>query len=354
MLKVFRMAELKSASKEFCCRAMAVTRPRVARTARARVLAATLLALALLLCTPPARVQQQTAPPATPPAAASGAQTAQKQGESNSPAASSASNAPTASSTDAALDALAVKMAAAIVKLKARTVAVFDFDSAQDKTPLLGVKLADKFNEALERNTAAFTITGRLHPPVWMGAAIKCGGTDVHLDAAQKAGAKLAVFGKVSLEGETLTLDVEGMRVDNEKRTKTFRVQLPLTPELRELALPLQDTAGAEKTADESSTASVAKAGTKGIGFPSCAYCPRAEYSDDAVRHKISDNVVLLVLVGADGTAKDITVAKCAGYGLDEKAVEAVKNWKFKPATDADGKPVAARVPIEVDFHLGS
>jgi TonB family protein len=40
------------------------------------------------------------------------------------------------------------------------------------------------------------------------------------------------------------------------------------------------------------------------------------------------------------------------GYGLDEEAYNTIKKWKFKPATEKDGTPVAAVVPVEVTFRL--
>ena len=55
--------------------------------------------------------------------------------------------------------------------------------------------------------------------------------------------------------------------------------------------------------------------------------------------------------VGADGVPRDIKVARSVGLGLDEKAIETVKTWKFDPGTK-DGKPVATYATIEVAFHL--
>jgi TonB family protein len=57
------------------------------------------------------------------------------------------------------------------------------------------------------------------------------------------------------------------------------------------------------------------------------------------------------LVVGEDGKPRDIKVTKPLGKGLDEKAVEAVRSWKFDPARK-DGKPVAVQIAVEVDFHL--
>lgn len=92
--------------------------------------------------------------------------------------------------------------------------------------------------------------------------------------------------------------------------------------------------------------------GCSGNSMPACIYCPRADYTDEAVKARYQGSVFLLVVVGADGRATDIQIAKGLGMGLDEKAVEKVRTWRFKPAVGPDGKPIAMQVSIEVLFHL--
>jgi protein TonB len=93
-------------------------------------------------------------------------------------------------------------------------------------------------------------------------------------------------------------------------------------------------------------------AGTGGYGSPTCLYCPSPAFSDEAVKAKYQGVVELLAVITADGRATDIKVAKGLGLGLDEKAVEAVRNWRFKAALGPDGKPTSVRQLIEVTFHL--
>jgi TonB family protein len=59
-----------------------------------------------------------------------------------------------------------------------------------------------------------------------------------------------------------------------------------------------------------------------------------------------------MVVIQADGRATDIHVSQGLGLGLDEKAIEAVRAWRFKPALGPDGRPAAVRMPIEVTFRL--
>jgi periplasmic protein TonB len=91
-----------------------------------------------------------------------------------------------------------------------------------------------------------------------------------------------------------------------------------------------------------------------GPGFiaPMCAYCPIPTYTDDARHVKVQGTVTLQVLVGADGRAQDIRIIKGVGYGLDERAVETIRGWKFIPAHDSSKRTVAAWVTIEAVFRL--
>jgi periplasmic protein TonB len=66
---------------------------------------------------------------------------------------------------------------------------------------------------------------------------------------------------------------------------------------------------------------------------------------------KYRGTVVLLIVVGPEGTVLDVKVVRTLKVELDEKAIEAVKKWKFEPATKK-GTPVAVQVPVEVDFSL--
>ncbi len=92
--------------------------------------------------------------------------------------------------------------------------------------------------------------------------------------------------------------------------------------------------------------------GTGGVGYPSCLYCPEPQYSEDARKAKYQGTVVLEVIIHPDGHATNIRIVKGPGLGLEEKAVEAVRTWRFKPARGPDGKPVATLTPIEVTFRL--
>jgi len=89
-----------------------------------------------------------------------------------------------------------------------------------------------------------------------------------------------------------------------------------------------------------------------GMTLPTCLYCPNPGYTDEARESKLQGMMTLAVLVGPDGRASDIRVARGLGMGLDDRAREAVRTWRFAPARDPARHPVATWITIEVVFRL--
>jgi periplasmic protein TonB len=93
------------------------------------------------------------------------------------------------------------------------------------------------------------------------------------------------------------------------------------------------------------------KVGKDGVTAPRATYSPPREFSEQTRQAKYQGSVVLMATVSASGKVVDVKVLSRLGMGLDEKAIEAVRRWKFKPATK-DGKPVAVQVAVDVAFRL--
>lgn len=89
-----------------------------------------------------------------------------------------------------------------------------------------------------------------------------------------------------------------------------------------------------------------------GVTPPRATYVAVPQYSEEARRKRIEGVVLLSTLVTEQGSPTDVRVEKGVGYGLDENAARAVSQYRFQPATDPDGKPVAVRVHVEVSFQL--
>ncbi len=90
-----------------------------------------------------------------------------------------------------------------------------------------------------------------------------------------------------------------------------------------------------------------------GVSLPQVVKQVAAQYTSEAMRQMIEGEVVLDVVVKSDGEVGDVTVKQSldAVYGLDQEAIKAMKQWRFKPGTK-DGKAVAVRVDVKMRFTL--
>jgi TonB family protein len=100
----------------------------------------------------------------------------------------------------------------------------------------------------------------------------------------------------------------------------------------------------------ELGTMGVARVGN-GVTPPQVLIRHEPEYTQEARKIKYNATVALWLVVGADGVPHDIKVIRAVGMGLDEKAVEAVSTWRFRPGTK-DGQPVAVQANIEINFRI--
>jgi protein TonB len=84
---------------------------------------------------------------------------------------------------------------------------------------------------------------------------------------------------------------------------------------------------------------------------PSLLYSVEPEFSEEARKAKFSGDVQVYLWVDEHGNPSHIRVVRGVGMGLDEKAVEAVRQYKFKPALQ-NGKPVKVDLYVNVDFRI--
>ncbi len=87
------------------------------------------------------------------------------------------------------------------------------------------------------------------------------------------------------------------------------------------------------------------------VSQPIPIYKPEPEYSEEARKAKYSGTVLLSLVIDEHGNTRDIHVVRPLGLGLDEKAIEAVSHWRFRPALKG-GHPVAVQAQVEVNFRL--
>jgi protein TonB len=88
-----------------------------------------------------------------------------------------------------------------------------------------------------------------------------------------------------------------------------------------------------------------------GVSSPVAIYKVEPEYSEEARKAKFQGTVVLSIVIDERGYPTNFKVVRPLGLGLDEKAIEAVQKWRFRPGMK-EGHPVAVLATVEVNFRL--
>jgi TonB family protein len=248
---------------------------------------------------------------------------------------------------EAKIDALADQMAASLSNGTLKTVTVFDF-VGPDEAAAVGQRLAADFRAALAKSANGIQVEDRsqlldlLRKDKLAPDGISDAGTASWV--LKPTQTQAFILGTLSNGSDGLQLSVEAFRVERSQRISKFETSLPLTDDLKAFI--------EENKKRKDVFGSLPRASTKGHSSPSCIYCPQARYSAEASRAKFQGNVVLEITVDEDGHARDIRVKRGLPLGLTGQAIEAVQEWRFKPAVDPDGNPVAVRTAVEMTFHL--
>ena len=88
-----------------------------------------------------------------------------------------------------------------------------------------------------------------------------------------------------------------------------------------------------------------------GVSAPVLIFSVEPEFSEEARKAKVAGNVLVNLWVDTNGNPSHVHVIRGVGMGLDEKAMEAVRQYKFKPAME-NGKPVLVELNVEVNFQI--
>ena len=88
-----------------------------------------------------------------------------------------------------------------------------------------------------------------------------------------------------------------------------------------------------------------------GVSAPQLIFSVEPEFSEEARKAKVAGNVLVNLWVDTNGNPSHVRVIRGVGMGLDEKAKEAVMQYRFKPAME-NGKPVLVELNVEVNFKI--
>jgi TonB family protein len=127
-------------------------------------------------------------------------------------------------------------------------------------------------------------------------------------------------------------------------------VGIPLSAQLSSSSTDSYQTRSKTQPEADERQEQIHHASEKGLVPPHPIRRPDAEFSEQARSLHATGIVTLTLVVDQSGDARGIRIAHARGLGLDERAVEKVKTWKFVPASK-DGKPVNVEIAVEMNFH---
>jgi len=252
----------------------------------------------------------------------------------------------TTPSTDLAISKLAAGIAKPLQKSRAKKVVVADLLGPDGQKHPAGRYLAVRLSESLQKEYPKLEVIERPKQeagsndggdPEDKGVAL-----EKAKDWARKLGANVVITGSLAKISQGIGVSLSA--VSSQGSERMFGQANGLIPFTDQIA-------GLSPDSIPEAKGGILRAGVGGTGVPTCIYCPAPEYTDEARSAKLEGAVTLLIVVNLQGRAENISVVKGPGHGLEENAIKAVKKWKFKPATGADGNPVAVIVPIEVTYR---
>lgn len=263
-------------------------------------------------------------------------------------------SAPNARAQQPEIKDLAAKMAQSLHSAGQKKVAVFDFVGPGQSITALGTKLADDFSRALSQSD------GHLHVEDRNDVAHRMKEMDYGPEDSLNSESVLtfatlfkvdaAVLGMIERDGDQVRILVRALQIGRKGATVIDSRSATMAVSDESAKLMQTYIAGPESNADVDKSFPVA--GKGGYSFPGCLYCPQPQYSHAALDAKLQGTVMVIAVVTADGRATNIKAIKPLAYGLTDNAIQAIEQWKFEPAKDPDGRPIAVRQIIEVTFHI--
>jgi TonB family protein len=244
-------------------------------------------------------------------------------------------------------DQLALRLHAA----RANRVLVLDLRGPQSEVHPLGKWLADQLSVALQSNSPDLVLLDRTQLNDQSGASASSPPNTSDfakvMALGRSLGADAVVQGTYAKISQRLGISLTA----NPPRPGPFlnvAAALPMTA-----ALPISDeVAVLSPDPIPSFRDGILRAGVAATPSPVCIRCPNPEYTDEARRAKLQGSVVLDVTINPQGRVDDAVVLRGPGHGLEQKSIDAVKKWQFKPVLDINGNPASVRCNVEVTFRL--
>jgi len=263
-----------------------------------------------------------------------------------------------AQTRDPKLDALADEIVRGVEKNKpehapknlAISFLIFDLHEATGETTQLGIHLADELSAALGSRSRKMQAVDRTN----LRALI----TQEHLDdsffqkekvalwGATTLGANVVVVGTMERGSDAIHLKLRVTGPDPEKSFTLDNGAADWTDERRAWqGQPVPQFAPANPWKD------VPNSTDKGYSPPVCIDCPQPPSTEEARRAGVSGTATALLLIGEDGSVREVRLVQGLPCDLNFQIMSAVKDWRFQPAKGPDGKSVTVQLTAILNFR---
>lgn len=244
------------------------------------------------------------------------------------------------------------------------TILVANFTGSSGSTSILGMQLADAVSEQLASAAVGIQVANRSRLYEFLETeripSKLLAEDNAERWLAMEQSADAALVGHLDGDGDKLVVTLQLLDahylVGNHRDHREVRkgpqekVEMTITgadEQSRKSAEPFREASASQVAEDQG----ILRAGVHGVTVPSGVYMPTPDYTDPARIAKFQGSLILLVKVSEEGRAEDLKVLHGLPFGLNQKALNTVRTWKFHPAT-LDGKAVPVQVPIEVTFRV--
>jgi TonB family protein len=232
------------------------------------------------------------------------------------------------------------------------TILVANFANSSGSTSVFGMQLADAVSTEIASQQKAIQVVAhsglqefleqeRIPAKLFANEKAMCW-------MGKQLGASAILRGTAEEQGSLVSVEANLLSCKKDKASPVERISFSDA----DATLNLSPTDPYPKTLSSPSSAPVIrKAGVNGATAPACIYCPNPSYTDAGREAKFSGMVLLQVSVSAEGSVTEARVFRGVPYGLNQMAVDALREWKFRPATRG-GESVPVSVMVETNFRL--
>jgi TonB family protein len=167
-------------------------------------------------------------------------------------------------------------------------------------------------------------------------------------DLASETGAEIIAIQNLLWQADAYELTSKIIKVSGNKEIGTFKVKIGRSAQGDDKPILVKD--------EESGVTLIVTRGnpshSRPLYFPACMKCPGPEYPEIARQKRLQGVIAFAVTITVQGTAEQISLIKSFDASLIPNAIQTIRGWRFQPAIGPDGKPFAARVPLEVTYRL--